>query len=201
LQLPLFPNELGVPDYWHERYDPLWSTIQEAELPICCHIGQNASLADLGRRDPTPKHGIMLPLLNMTTAEAFGMWIMGGVFARFPHLKVVFVEGGIGWVSYWLFLVDDMVTRQGYEFPAITELPSHYFHQNVFLTFIDEPDAVQHARQRLGVKNLMWSSDYPHPVSTWPKSRTLIDEMFVGVPSDERELMLSGNATRVWSLD
>ena len=35
-----------------------------------------------------------------------------------------------------------MMTRQGYEFPAINELPSHYFHRNVHLTFIEEPDAL-----------------------------------------------------------
>ena len=79
-------------------------------------------------------------------ARRSGMWIMGGVFERFPDLKVVFVEPGVGWVAWWLYIVDDMVLRQGYECPAITELPSHYFHRNVFLTFIDEPDALGSTR-------------------------------------------------------
>ena len=96
-------------------------------------------------------------------------------------------QGGVrrarlGWVSWWLYIVDDLTTRQGYEFPAISELPSHYFRQNVFLTFIDEPDAMHHARERLGVENIMWSSDYPHPVSSWPNSRSIVEEMFAGVP-------------------
>jgi len=59
LQLPVFPNELGFDDYFHERYDPLWSAIQAAELPICCHIGHNAALDDLQRRDARP--GAALP--------------------------------------------------------------------------------------------------------------------------------------------
>ena len=80
----------------------------------------------------------MVPVTRLLTAEAFGMWIMGGVFERFPGLKVVFVEPGVAWVAWWVEIVDDMVTRQGYAFPAITELPSHYFHRNVFLTFIEE---------------------------------------------------------------
>ena len=46
------------------------------------------------------------------------MWIMGGVFERFPGLKVVFVEPGLGWVAWWLYIADDMVTRQGYELPG-----------------------------------------------------------------------------------
>src|SRR5262245_23011674 len=54
LQLPVFPPEVGLPDYYHERYDPLFTAIQETGLPICLHIGLNTMLADLQRRDPTP---------------------------------------------------------------------------------------------------------------------------------------------------
>ena len=131
------------------------------------------------------------------------MWIMGGVFERFPDLKVVFVEPGLGWVAWWLYIVDDMVTRQGYELPAITELPSYYFHRNVFLTFIDEPDAIAapQLRNRLGVENIMWSTDYPHPVTSWPNSRSVLVEQFAGVPDRRaRARSCRGNATRVWNL-
>ena len=73
---------------------------------------------------------------------------------------------------------------------------------NVFLTFIDEPDPFQAdvLRYRLGVENIMWSSDYPHPVSSWPKSRELIERSMADVPDDERDLILGGNAARVWNL-
>ena len=83
---------------------------------------------------------------------------------------------------------------------AITELPSHYCRQNVFLTFVDEPDAVRHAHDRLGIENIMWSSDYPHPVSSWPNSHAIVDEMFEGIDEHERELVVSGNAAQVWNL-
>lgn len=200
LQLPVFPAELGLPDYWDDRYDPLWAAIQETDLPICCHIGLNTQLEDLARRDPTPQKGVFVPLVALSSAEAFGMWILGGVFERFPRLKVVFVEPGLGWVSWWLYIVDDLTTRQGYDFPAITRLPSQYYRDNIYLTFVDEPDAIRHAHDRLGVANLMWSSDYPHPVSSWPNSQATVDRMFAGVPEDERELVTSGNAVRVWNL-
>lgn len=200
LQLPVFPAELGLPDYWDERYNPLWSAIQDSGLPICCHIGMNTALDDVAKRDPTPQKGIFVPCVPLSAAEAFGMWIMGGVFEHFPELKVVFVEPGLGWVAWWLYIVDDLTTRQGYDFPAITKLPSHYFHQNVYLTFIDEPDAVRYAHDRLGIRNIMWSSDYPHPVSSWPHSRKIVSAMFDGVDPHERELIVSGNAARVWRI-
>ena len=200
LQLPVFPAELGLPDYWDSRYDPLWAAITAADLPICCHIGMNTTLDDLARRDPTPQKGIFVPMVGLSAGEALGMWIMGGVFERFPDLRVVFVEPGVGWVSWWLFIADDLRLRQGYQFPALTELPSHYFRRNVFLTFIDEPDVLFHARNRLGVENVMWSSDYPHPVSSWPNSRAIVDDMFADATPAERELIVSANAARVWRL-
>jgi predicted TIM-barrel fold metal-dependent hydrolase len=79
-------------------------------------------------------------------------------------------------------------------------LPSHYFHRNVFLTFVDEPDALEQARGRLGLQNLMWSSDYPHPVTSFPNSKATVDAMFADADTRERELLVSGNAARVWSL-
>ena len=78
--------------------------------------------------------------------------------------------------------------------------PSDYFHRNVHLTFIDEALGVQRLRDVLGVENLLWSSDFPHPVTSWPNSRKIVEEQFAGIPAHERELMVSGNAKRVWNL-
>jgi predicted TIM-barrel fold metal-dependent hydrolase len=200
LQLPVFPPEFSLPDYYDDRYAPLFAVIEESGLPVCCHIGLNTALDDLSRRDPTPQKGIMVPMTPMSSGEALGMWIMGGVFERFPRLRLVFVEPGLGWVAWWLMTVDDMVLRQGYDYPALSELPSFYFHRNVALTFIEEPDAIQLLRHRLGSENLLWSTDYPHPVTSWPHSRAVIDSQFEGVPAEERELMLSANAARIWHL-
>jgi uncharacterized protein len=201
LQLPVFPAELGMPDYFHERYDRLWAAIAETGLPVCCHIGLNTALNELADRDPTPRLAWTMTCMPPSAAEALGMWLLTGPLVKNPELKVVFVEPGLGWVAYYLAFLDDMVLRQGYEFPLLQgELPSFYYHRNMALTFIDEIDPIKYLRHRLGTQNLMWSSDYPHPVSTWPKSLMVIDELFAGVPEDDRDAMVSGNATRIWNL-
>jgi uncharacterized protein len=200
LQLPVFPNELGQPDYYHERYTPLFELIQDTGLPICCHIGLKTGLSELADRDPTPNKGIMVPMTPLATGEAFGMWVMGGVLERFPDLKVVFVEPGIAWVAWWIEMVDDMVTRQGYEFPAIRELPSFYMRRNVYLTFIDEKCGPQRMRDLIGIENMMWSTDFPHPVTSWPNSRAVVEEQFASFSPAERQLVVAGNAKRIWNL-
>jgi uncharacterized protein len=200
LQLPVFPGELGLPDYWDARYDPLWRAISDTGLPICLHIGLNTQLEDLARRDPTPQKGIFVPMVPLSTGEQFGMWVLTGILERFPDLKVVFVEPGIGWVAWWLRVVDDMHARQGYDYPGLKKAPSEYFRKNVFLTFIDEPNVVAHAQDIIGVENIMWSSDYPHPVTSWPHSQTVAQEVTEGLTPAERDLVLFGNAARVWNI-
>jgi predicted TIM-barrel fold metal-dependent hydrolase len=200
LQIPVYPSEFGLADYFDARYEPLWSAVQETGLPLCCHIGINTNLDDLTRRDPTPQKGVMVPMTALSVGEALGMWMVTGTLERFPDLKLVFVEPGLGWVAWYLFIVDDLVQRQGYTFPEISELPSYYFHRNVHLTFIDEPDAVNLLRHRIGLDNILWSSDYPHPVTSWPNSRTLVERQMATLPADEREQIVSGNAARVWGL-
>ncbi len=86
IQLPVFPAELGLPDYWDNRYAPLFDAISEVDLPICCHIGLNTALEGLAVRDPTPQKGIFVPMTALSTGEALGMWVLTGVFERFPRL-------------------------------------------------------------------------------------------------------------------
>jgi predicted TIM-barrel fold metal-dependent hydrolase len=201
LQLPVFPAELSLADYFDERYDRLFAAISETGLPITCHIGLNTALDGLAQRDPTPRLALTLSATPPTSAEALGIWLLTGIFVRFPELRVVFVEPGLGWAAWYLSFVDDMVLRQGYEFPVLQgELPSFYFHRNMAMTFIDEPDAIHGLRHRLSAENLMWSSDYPHPVSTWPKSLAAIEEQLGSVPDDERALMVWKNAERIWKV-
>ena len=201
LQLPVFPAELGQADYFHERYDPMWAAISAGGLPVCCHIGLNTALDQLADRDPTPRLAWTLSCMPLSACEALGMWLLSGILTRYPGLKIVFVEPGLAWVAGYVAFLDDMVLRQGYEFPVLDgELPSFYYHRNLAMTFIDEPDPVRHLRHVLGAQNLLWSSDYPHPVSTWPKSLAVIDELFDGVPEAERDLMIEGNAARIWNL-
>jgi predicted TIM-barrel fold metal-dependent hydrolase len=54
------------------------------------------------------------------------------------------------------------------------------------------------ARQFMGVDNLMWSSDYPHTDSTWPKSRESIAHDFAGVPEADLVKMTCTNAAKLY---
>ena len=199
VHLPTKPTAIGLPDYHHERYDPLWGALSEMEIPVCIHLGVEDDLWDIAQRDPTPQMGVFTSQPAMRLSEQLGFLLLSGMLERFPLLRFVFVEPGLGWVPHYLEKLDQMATSGAYVFPAITELPSFYFHRQVSLTFMDEKRGVA-MRHDIGVENIMWSTDFPHPACTWPGSRAVVDELMDGVPADEAFLMVYGNAARVFHL-
>jgi hypothetical protein len=56
-------------------------------------------------------------------------------------------------------------------------------------------------RHEIGLKNLMWGSDYPHPGSTWPRTLLALRNTFAGLPEDEAQAILGENAVGVFDLD
>jgi predicted TIM-barrel fold metal-dependent hydrolase len=56
-------------------------------------------------------------------------------------------------------------------------------------------------RHAIGVGNIMWGSDYPHPEGSWPETRAQMLDAFRGTPDADLEAMLGGNAARVYGFD
>ena len=203
VQLPLIPREQGAPPYWDSFYDPLWEVLTETGLPISQHVGACRYLTeDVLDEDPTPFKGIIQSLPPLFMAENIADWCVSGVLERWPGLRVVLVEAGIGWIPYYLERLDTMVDNHGWDtFPdkVIKEKPSFYWHRNMAATFEQDLIGVRN-RYDIGVENLMWATDYPHPDSTWPRSQEVLKEHFTDVPADEVELIAAGNATRIYKL-
>src|SRR2546430_12468399 len=117
---------------------------------------------------------------------------MASTLARFPKLRILLVEAGHGWMNWYLSVLDHKVDL-GYEYPAIQELPSFYFHRQVFLSFMDDAPGLQ-MRHDPGLENLMWSTDHPHPATTFPRSPQPIDQPVEGITAREWELLRCGHA-------
>jgi predicted TIM-barrel fold metal-dependent hydrolase len=203
VQLPLIPREVGAPPYWDEAYDPLWEALSETGLPISQHVGASYYLMqDVMAEDPTPFKGIFQSLPPLFMSESLVGWTVSGVLERWPGLRIVLIESGIGWIPYFLERLDTMAINHGWDtFPekAISEKPSFYWYRNMAATF--EQDRVgMRLLDMIGVENLMWATDYPHPDSTWPRSQEVLQEHFQGLAPEQVELIASGNASRIYRL-
>jgi Amidohydrolase len=128
-----------------------------------------------------------------------------GVFDRFPTLRVYWAETQVGWLPYCLSQIDDnyernrhWATRQ-WGMEPLKHRPSEYLCEYNLWGFMKDSLGVR-LRHDVGVKALIWGSDFAHATGDWPESRRTIDETFVAVPDDERYAMLAGNAIEFFQL-
>jgi predicted TIM-barrel fold metal-dependent hydrolase len=181
--------------YSGRAYDPFWAAAQDLNLPISLHVfTARRSEFDATKALQTyiqGPHYIQLTLADM---------VLGGVFERFPRLNLVSAENDIAWLPHFLYRMDHGYDKfRKFAGVDLKLMPSEYMKRQVYATFVFE-DAWIDMRQRFSLSNLMWSSDYPHADSTWPRSQQYIAEHFQGVAGDVLTKILSGNVSRVYGM-
>ena len=198
MHFPNFPSKLVLHDYHEKVYDPLWGALQETGLSISHHLGNRVFLWDVFRRDPTRQAAIFTSLPGLALAEVIAWWILTGTLERFPGLKIVFVEPQLHWIPGFLAGLDRKAAG-AYDLPGLKLRPSEYFRRNMACTFMDDEIGLR-MRHEIGVENILWSTDFPHPATTWPRSREVVARQFADVPVSERDLICAGNSARIYGL-
>ncbi len=104
--------------------------------------------------------------------------MLGGVFDRFPKLRIVLGHMGEA-VPFWLWRLDFMGRPSNVNFRRTRPnklLPSEYFCQNFAITTsgVEDHLALRYAIDKIGVDNVMWAIDYPYQptATTSPTNRT-----------------------------
>jgi len=200
--LPLIYYNTPEEPFWNDRrYDPIWATCEELGMPVHTHTG--AGCPWYGDQPEAP----ILYALECTLwpHRPLTFLIAGGVFERFPGLRLVLTEQGSGWVIEALMMMDHVVTDRKYAFGEGRHLrlkPSEYFARQCWIgaSIVGRPEIA--LRHRIGVDRMMWGWDYPHIESAdWLTPRDNLRAMMQGVPEVEVRAMLAGNAVEAYRLD
>lgn len=195
----LIPAEVER-SYAHSEYNPMWGALQDIGLPVATHSGTGtgeaifAKMARLGTGLGVTDNKVLQPMRAMADL------IWGAVPQRYPKLRFVIVEGGVGWVASLLGFMDHWWNdHRLWMEPKLDEAPSTYFKRQFWATFEDDRAGIL-TRELVGVDRLMWGSDYPHTEGTFPYSQEQIMRDFMGVPEAEVYQMVTGNAAQLYGL-
>ena len=142
-----------------------------------------------------------MPMSKLAMAEPIGIFIFNGIFDRFPDLRIGSMESGVGWFAWFAEYNDRTWEKQRFwtESP-LKNPPSYYMDKNVYGSFIQDRTGILN-RDRPGGRNIMWSSDYPHSETTFPKSREIILRDFEGIPEGDVRDIINNNCRRLLGLD
>lgn len=183
------------------HYEKFWAASQDLDMPVNFHILTGFNYSQGGGRPPGVEH--YRGSVNLKTFDAANLFfdlIFYGVLERFPRLKIVNVENEIGWIPFFLQQWDYYYRRfRDTNPPPIEMQPSEYFNRQMYVTFFD--DAVGgHNLGWWGADNAMWSNDYPHPNSTWPNSRAVIERDLGHLDPATRRKLVCDNVARLYGL-
>lgn len=201
------PQRFGQPILSHPGWTPLWAAAADHGLPVSFHIGSGSFLEDFsperiaqdGLRTTNARVAVSLFLEN---GKQLVDLLLSGVLARHPTLEVVSVESGIGFLPFILEAADYTFAYSHVrdDKPEFTMAPSDYFRRQVYGCYYFEEYAPRELIGAIGADNVMFETDYPHPVCLYGNVREKIDAGLAGQDATVRRKLLWENAARLYDV-
>jgi predicted TIM-barrel fold metal-dependent hydrolase len=192
--------------YSDPAWDEFWSTAEETGMLVSIHTGggnRTAPDANAPRQGRAPtgafrsgQNSYMEPLVGVLSF---------GVLERHPNLKFVLAEAQIGWLPYAVQQMDRSYRRGmeswgGVESGPLKLMPSEVFRRQVYATY-EQDQCGLYLLDFFGDGHVMWASDYPHPASTWPYSRDIVERETAHLSADQKRAVLRDNAKALYDMN
>ena len=193
-------NSLDMPPLWDPQWTPLWDLVNEVGLPIHFHTvgGQRPDFAKLPPLLGRVAHAVHITGFQMHMATLLTSLVFGGVLERYPNIRSVIGESGIGWIPYVLDRMD-LEWEEQFKDLELTMRPSAYWRRQCKATYQTDRIGIK-LLEELGADTIMWGSDFPHPDGVWPDSDEFIQRELGHPPAGVRAKIVCENAGRFYGL-
>lgn len=185
---------------WHDPYyEPLWEALEKLGLPLGFHEATGSSSHQTGELF-NPNFGLRR-IYSQPVEQMLGMgsFIGGGVLARHPMLKVAFLEANCSWLPWLIWRMDESYELEGDQFMRDLDMkPSEYFRRQCLVSVEPDETPVAHVIADFGADQLVYSTDYPHGDSRYPRAT----ESFLELPitDDDKRKILWDNCARFYGV-
>ena len=191
-------NSHDMPRLWDPVWEPVWRAADTARLPVHFHtIGaKRADWSALPPRVQRVAFATHITGFQLHMADVLMSVIFAGVLERYPNLKIVIGESGIGWIPYVLDRMD-LEWEDQFKDLDLTMRPSEYWRRQCKATYQSDRIGVA-LLDELGPETIMWGSDFPHPDGVWPDSQEFIAKELGHLPPATRRKVVCENAARLY---
>jgi predicted TIM-barrel fold metal-dependent hydrolase len=225
------PELLGLPELPEPYFEPMWDLFDQSGAVANFHIGAGARKEEIESlraarlkprqtdfsNQPAPSvprptwrsfgHQRMLAVyasqMYMSNVRIIANLTMSDLFDRFPGLKIVSAESGIGWVPFMLesleFQFDEMITEDD-ELALQQRRPSEYFRDHIYVMFWFEKLAPEKLIGDIGVRNVLVETDIPHPTCLYPVPREHFARVLANLDESSRRRVLQDNAAELYRI-
>jgi predicted TIM-barrel fold metal-dependent hydrolase len=203
-----------TPGPWYGRspadtyFDPFWQRMNDERIGLMFHAyggvpgPYRSFFQDAWGRQPATHaaHSQMLMSAilpyHRPVMDSMMAMTLGGLFNRFPRLKVCSIEVGAAWVGYCLHELDhagtNLVERRVTTFDGeLVGRPSDVFRQHCYVAPFPEEDVVELARL-IGPDRVLFGSDWPHPEGV--AEPQLFRKFVTELPEAEQRMIMHDNA-------
>ena len=197
------PHPLGFPSF-HDKdgfWNPFFQACQDTGTVICMHIGSSSKMPSTAPDAP------FIISSTLTFQNAMGSvldYIFSGTLARFPTLTIAYSEGQVGWMPYIFERADKLwEERSDNSFGTwLPDPPSSYIPGRVYGCIFDDATGLAN-RDRIGMDQICFETDYPHADSTFPNSKEVLTAICAEAEMSDDEVykLTRGNAIRAFGLE
>jgi len=200
------PALFGVPGYTTEHWAPFLDYCNSARVPINFHIGGTRGIDsfsavwdDYGIEKHLALASTLFYLANWAT---IGNFLISGLFDKYQNLKIVSVESGIGWIPFALDALEYQIDETApNETRHLQRRPTEYFRDHVSACFWFEKFAPARIIEAIGVGNVLFETDFPHPTCLWPDALTHAVDVLGHLSHADRKKVLQENAAALYKIE
>ncbi len=175
-------------DYDDRRFDPVWEAAEAMEMTVILHP---QGFTHGQRMDDY--YLVNVVCMPLASTVAVSRMILGGVWHRFPDLRMVVVHGG-GYLPFYYARTDHAYSVRPELRKHIDRPPSEYLRQLYFDTTVFKPEMVRYLVDEFGADHVLMGTDYPFDMGPTDPLAFLAE---VPLTEVERDLIVGGNAARL----